>query len=512
MISILWISIFLSVLAPLIFWFEGLKLGLNMFIYVTLFLGGLTYLLKKFNRVKSEKAKHMSIIIFILALTYFIYYNRFFNRWNLIVIPFLTLFMIQWMISGKFQFNLATIARCFEMIFIPLDQIGDYNVALKNEIKKNKEISEEEKNQHKKSKKRLIAPLLITILVVFIVGVILASADDDFARIFGKIMNAIIEFFKNIKLWRLILRAIVAFIIYIYISSFFYTYCCVYQIKEKENVEKSKKDLLTLKMILAGLNILYFIFVIVQFKAVLFPSGEIEYSKYAREGFFQLIGISLLNLIMIIYSIRNKHNEDGKEVSYIKIMNTIMIIFTFAILMSSVMKMYFCIDEFGYTIHRLVVWAALFEEFLLIIPTALFINNEGINLSKYYFISIFAVYLIMNIVNFEYITASKNIDRYYATGKIDLKYLEVYTGTDAIKPMMRIAEEENKADTNYTKTKSELNKYLRYVNKNTVGDMDFREFTISKFIAKYLTDNYVLDQENEKEENKRSVFKNDNSL
>ena len=92
MISILWISIFLSVLAPLIFWFEGLKLGLNMFIYVTLFLAGLTYLLKKFNRVKSEKAKHMSIIIFILALTYFIYYNRFFNRWNLIVIPFLTLF------------------------------------------------------------------------------------------------------------------------------------------------------------------------------------------------------------------------------------------------------------------------------------------------------------------------------------------------------------------------------------------------------------------------------------
>ena len=57
-----------------------------------------------------------------------------------------------------------------------------------------------------------------------------------------------------------------------------------------------------------------------------------------------------------------------------------------------------------------------------------------------------------------------------------------------------------------------LGNYLRYVNKNTVGDMDFREFTISKFIAKCLTDNYVLDQENEKEENKRSVFKNDNSL
>ena len=108
MTSILWVSLFLSILASLIFWFEGLSLGLNFFIYVVLFVLGLIYLLKKFNRVKSEKAKYLVIPIFILAATYFVYYNRFFNRWNLIVIPFLTLFMIQWMISGKFSFNLAS--------------------------------------------------------------------------------------------------------------------------------------------------------------------------------------------------------------------------------------------------------------------------------------------------------------------------------------------------------------------------------------------------------------------
>ena len=510
MTSILWVSLFLSILAPLIFWFEGLSLGLNFFIYVVLFVLGLIYLLKKFNRVKSEKAKYLVIPIFILAATYFVYYNRFFNRWNLIVIPFLTLFMIQWMISGKFSFNLASIFRCFEMIFIPLDQISDSTKGIKNAIKQNKAIEEENKKAGKKSKKRLILPIIITFLVVFIVGVILASADDDFARIFGRIIEAIFDFLKSIRIWRLLLRAIVAFILYIYISSFFYTYCCVYKIEEKPHVEKPKTDIITLKMIMAGLNILYLVFVIVQFKAIFFPSGVIEYSKYAREGFFQLIGISLLNLILIILSIAKKHNEDNTEVSYIRIMNTIMIVFTFIILMCSALKMYFCVDEFGYTIHRMIVISALLEELILIIPTAMYITNEGIKLSKYYFIAIFSVYLIMNICNFEYIVASKNVARYYSTGKIDLEYLVEYTGTDAIKPMLRIVDEKNSKDVYYTKNRAELIKYLKHVNDYTIGDMHYRDFNLSKYIASNLISEISLDKkEDNVKSNKKSIIKDD---
>ena len=396
MVSLFWISAALSLLAPFIFWFEGLSLGLNFFVYTTMFVCALIFLLKKFNRVKNENALLIGVVVILLSSTFFIFYNRFFNRWNLIVIPFLELFMIQWVLSGKFSFNIMSILRCFEMLFIPLDYIHETGVSIKKALKIEKQQNGE---GGKKSKKRFILPLIITILVVFIVAIILATADDDFARIFGKLLDKIIEFIKNIKIWRLILRLFIAWIIYFYLSSFFYTYCCVYEFKVKEKVEKPKGDLLTLKMVMGGLNILYLIFSIIQFKAILFPNAGVEYSKYAREGFFQLIGISLLNLILIIYSINKKHNEDASEVAIVKILNSLMVIFTFIILLSSATKMYFAVDTFGYTVHRMIVLSAILEEFVLIIPTSLFITNESINLSKCYFVSIFAIYLVMNFAN-----------------------------------------------------------------------------------------------------------------
>ncbi len=506
MVSLFWISVALSVLAPCIFWFEGLSLGLNFFVYTTLFVCGLLYLLKKFNRVKNKNAKLIGIVVILLASTTFIFYNRFFNRWNLIVIPFLELFMIQWILSGKFSFNLMSILRCFEMLFIPLDYIHETGVSLKTALKLEKHQNGE--NGEKKSKKRYILPLIITILVVFIVAVILATADDDFARIFGKLLDKIIEFIKNIKIWRLILRLFVAWIIYFYLSSFFYTYCCVYEFKEKEKLEKPKGDILTLKMVMGGLNVLYLVFAIIQFKAILFPSAGIEYSKYAREGFFQLIGISLLNLILIIYSINKKHNENASEVAVVKVLNSLMVIFTFIILLSSATKMYFAVDTFGYTVHRMIVLSAILEEFVLIIPTSLFITNENINLSKCYFVSIFAIYLVMNFSNFEYIVSANNVNRYYETGKLDIEYLERYTGTDAIKPLIRVVNEKNPKDVRYNSNRAELTRYLKYIHDKSVGNMDFREFNISKYLAKRRTESIVVDSKTNTNTNSNSRYQN----
>ena len=511
MVSLFWISAALSLLAPFIFWFEGLSLGLNFFVYTTMFVCALIFLLKKFNRVKNENALLIGVVVILLSSTFFIFYNRFFNRWNLIVIPFLELFMIQWVLSGKFSFNIMSILRCFEMLFIPLDYIHETGVSIKKALKLEKQQNGE---GGKKSKKRFILPLIITILVVFIVAIILATADDDFARIFGKLLDKIIEFIKNIKIWRLILRLFIAWIIYFYLSSFFYTYCCVYEFKVKEKVEKPKGDLLTLKMVMGGLNILYLIFAIIQFKAILFPNAGIEYSKYAREGFFQLIGISLLNLILIIYSINKKHNEDASEVAIVKILNSLMVIFTFIILLSSATKMYFAVDTFGYTVHRMIVLSAILEEFVLIIPTSLFITNESINLSKCYFVSIFAIYLVMNFSNFEYIVSANNVNRYYETGKLDVEYLERYTGTDAIKPLIRVVKEKNNKDIRYNSNRAELTRYLKYIHDKSVGNMDFREFNISKYLAKKRTESIMVDSKTDTSNNNRnsnSVF-NDDSL
>ena len=72
MASIFWISLGLSILAPLIFWFEGLTLGLNIFVYNVLFVLGLVHLLKKFGKIKNKNAIYLLIPIILLSSTFFI--------------------------------------------------------------------------------------------------------------------------------------------------------------------------------------------------------------------------------------------------------------------------------------------------------------------------------------------------------------------------------------------------------------------------------------------------------
>ena len=208
-----------------------------------------------------------------------------------------------------------------------------------------------------------------------------------------------------------------------------------------------------------------------------------------------------------------KHNENESEVAIVKILNSLMVIFTFIILLSSATKMYFAVDTFGYTVHRMIVLSATLEEFVLIIPTSLFITNESINLSKCYFVSIFAIYLVMNFSNFEYIVSSNNVNRYYETGKLDVEYLERYTGTDAVKPLIRVVKEKNPKDIRYTSNKAELTRYLKYIHEKSVGNMDFREFNISKYLAKKRTESILVDTKtNTNNNNSRysnSVFDDD---
>ena len=49
------------------------------------------------------------------------------------------------------------------------------------------------------------------------------------------------------------------------------------------------------------------------------------------------------------------------------------------------------------------------------------------------------------------------------------------------------------------KTKEEISKYLRYINQESVGDIDFREFNLSKYRAKNMTDDLVKQYLNESE-------------
>ena len=233
-------------------------------------------------------------------------------------------------------------------------------------------------------------------------------------------------------------------------------------------------------MILGALNVIYLIFCYIQIKSLFMRQTNINYAEYARQGFFQLMIVSLINLYTILLAKKREMQDETKN-KYIKIMCFAMIVFTFIILISAAYRMYLYESAYGYTFLRLLVYCILFTEAVMLIPTILYIIDKKINLPIVYFVIVMSVYICMNFANFENIIAKRNVDRYLQTGKIDLLYLEMDTGTDAIKQIVRILD----ANENEVGIKPETRRYLQemYFDLESEG-MDFRDFNLSKILAK----------------------------
>lgn len=276
----------------------------------------------------------------------------------------------------------------------------------------------------------------------------------------------------------IVLRLILIIIVFIYLASFFDNIITNFKIEKEFKENNELKDNTTIKMILTTLNIIYLVFSIIQIKALIIRDENINYADYARQGFFQLMIISVLNLIMILIAKR----KDYKDNNYTNIMCLFMVFFTFILIITSAIRMYFYEQAYGYTFLRLAVYFTLLTEAILLIPTILYVVNKKKKLLKTYFSIIVTMYVIINLVNIDNIIASRNVTRYLETGKIDMAYIENNTGTDAIKQIIRILQSDK--DENGTKQIASIylvNTYEKLNNENS----DFRDFNISKALAKY---------------------------
>lgn len=455
------------------------RIGLSMLLFILPLTYYIIYILEKNNKIENSKAKILIIPIILLSSTYFIFNNTFFNAMNSFIIPILIIIMISSLFNEKFKFNLGLITKIIELVFIPLSCIGETFEKLKEYISNTFKLNIESEKQQKVGK--IMKSIFITIPVVLVIILLLSSADEIFGSIFTNIFENIVNSIIKINMSSLIARIILVICSFAYLLSFFYYITSNYEKDEIIENEKKISDNFTIKMILTTLNIIYLVFCYIQIKSLFMKNVDINYAEYARQGFFQLMIVSVINLVTILIA---KQSEDNtKQNTYTNMMSLIMIGFTFIILISSAVRMYFYESAYGYTLLRLLVYCALLTEAILLIPTILYVINKKINLIKTYFTIIITVYLCMNFANFDNIIAKRNVDRYIEIGKIDMYYLRTETGTDAVSQIIRILE----ADTEIDNTKVDALKYLKSIYEDLEQkSFDIREYNISENMAKSL--------------------------
>lgn len=201
-----------------------------------------------------------------------------------------------------------------------------------------------------------------TIIGVFISGLILAlltSADDYFDKFLSSIT---ININVNFKLWYVI-KGIIYFVILFVIG--------INLFKNKEiELKESKMSRANKTVVTTMLFIVNFVFVLFLISEISklcgnflkVPKGYI-YSSYAREGFFQLLFVTLINFGIILYLIykTNLVKEDKK----VKCLVLSLIAFSIFLIFNSYYRMFLYIGRFGFTNLRLQVILFLFMEIIL---------------------------------------------------------------------------------------------------------------------------------------------------
>lgn len=372
------------------------------------------------------------------------------------------------------------------MLIQPINYIGE---VVKKGISL---IFPKEKEEGSKEKHNIVKAVFFTIVIALIVIALLSSADSEFANLFGDI-------FDNLYLFSIpaLVKEFFSIIIpFFYFAGFFMNMLDKDNgLKEFDEEEPKKKDVFTIYMMITALNVIYLLFCFIQIKS-LFTIENIKYSSYARQGFFQLMVVSLINIVMILKATGKNLKETQKQVQYKKIICIMMLIFTLIIIISSFARMTIYQQNYGNTRLRILVDFTLITEMILLIPTAMYILKENINLMKVYFIIVVSMYCLINFINIDYIIAKNNIDRYIETGKIDVDYLKRLDNTDTIEQLMRLHDTKFKytSDNDYPDRSlvlnNKLDNYLASKRDELNEKHTLAEFNLSRWKAKKVLEKF----------------------
>ncbi len=217
------------------------------------------------------------------------------------------------------------------------------------------------KSNGSKTKSNRAVNIFMGIIIGCVIGLVilslLTSADDYFEY-----------FIHNITgLFKLDLGNIIQFII-----SFIVLFSIFINISLNKNTKISsakydKLDYVMVTIILSIINVIFVLFLVSEVSRLttnfLQLPVKYTYSSYAREGFFQLLFVTVINFIVIMYLLY-KTKIIG-ESSKVKGLILVLIGFSMILIFNSYYRMFLYINHYGFTILRLQVILFLAMEFII---------------------------------------------------------------------------------------------------------------------------------------------------
>ena len=194
--------------------------------------------------------------------------------------------------------------------------------------------------------------------------------------------------------------------------SFFASYCILVSLEKRsvkeEVTDKRTGEPLVAVTFTAVLSFVYLLFSGIQilylFAGNMQLPEQYTYAEYAREGFFQLLFVCLINLVLVLVCLSR-----FKESKALKTILTIISLCTYIMIASSAMRMLLYIQYYDLTFLRFFVLWALIVIFFLMTGILIHIYKKAFPLFKYCITTVTILYIAFSFSRPDYFIARYNI-------------------------------------------------------------------------------------------------------
>ena len=243
--------------------------------------------------------------------------------------------------------------------------------------------------------------------ILFVTTILLCSADPVFSDIMN--ITEIIDWFFEHIIDNVVMLPC-AFAYFTFLLYWVIAALCRNQLKEEVKEPKHHKAIIA-TTIFVMIDVVYVLFSGVQFLFLFIglPVAHHEYAEYAREGFFELLFVALINFFLVL--ICNKYFSKSTP---LKITMSITCLCTFVMIVSSAYRMARYIDVYHLTFLRVFVLWFLAMLTLFMIGTLISIYKENWNTFRYCLFVLTCFYTVFTLSNVDGLIAKYNVAQFEA--------------------------------------------------------------------------------------------------
>ena len=271
---------------------------------------------------------------------------------------------------------------------------------------------------------------------------VLSSADALFAASLEKLNWDLL--FQMPRLGGVFHRLFWALVFTPFVFSLLYALAHPKLLCPPEEKQGLRADALGFSLTLAAADGLYLAFLAVQ-SAGLFGGPEyveslgVSYAEWARSGFFQMVGVTVVNLSLTLAALSLSRRE-GRAWNVLRGLCALLAGESLVLLASAAWKMTLYISACGLSFKRLMTYWGMGMMALFLLAGLWKARNPDFRFCKWAFPLALAGWLVINCVPVDYLVAKNQVDR-YLTGEspvVSVQYLLYTLSYDTISQLERL--------------------------------------------------------------------------